>query len=49
METPTMRFIVKFGKKVVLNIDFPNNRAARDWADACFPHLPACSVLAVKA
>ncbi|MFZ7319709.1 hypothetical protein ACLS0R_11705 [Comamonas jiangduensis] len=43
-----MRFIVKFGKQVVPNIDFPNNRAARAWADACFPHRPACSVLAVK-
>ena len=43
-----MRFIVKFGKNVVSNIDFPNNRAARAWADAYFPHRHACSVLAVK-
>ena len=39
-----MRFIVKFGKEVIQGIDFPDNRTARAWADACFPNRHACSV-----
>ena len=45
----TMRFIVKFGKEIVPNVDFPNNRAARAWADTHFPDRPACSVIGVRA
>lgn len=44
-----MRFIVKFGKEVVKGVDFPNNRAARAWADICYPNRPACSVIGVAA
>jgi hypothetical protein len=43
-----MRFIVKFGKKVIPNVAFPDNRSARAWADACFPGRPACSVIGIK-
>lgn len=44
-----MRFIVKFGKQVIENFDFPDNRTARAWADACYPDRPACSVVGVPA
>lgn len=44
-----MRFIVKFGKNVVPNIDFPDNRTARAWADACYPLRHGCSVVRIEA
>ena len=47
MEKP-MLFKIKVKGAGVFTLPFPSNRAARVWADVCFPRCPPASVFRVE-